>query len=151
MSLFVHLEVVGSARAPSDLAERQGFGTRGSLGRLPRLLGIVSLASSLAGCAVDDRTLHGESQGSTDPGGSSAGGGAGNSSSGSSNHGGSDTQDNAGAAGTEGGGGTGPTPSGDCPDLDHKGVSDCQETLVKNGAFDKDFASWTSEVNISEE
>lgn len=68
-----------------------------------------------------------------------------------------------GTGGTTGGtgGGTGGTSAvgagtggsagfmGHCPDLDGNGVSDCDETVITNAAFDTDASGWTSETNVS--
>ncbi len=37
---------------------------------------------------------------------------------------------------------------GRCPDLDDNFVFDCDETIVKNAAFDKDTSDWTAETNL---
>jgi hypothetical protein len=47
-----------------------------------------------------------------------------------------------------GSGGSGGHLVGRCPDLDDNFVFDCDETIVKNAAFDKDSSDWGSETSL---
>lgn len=133
---------------------------------------LVALAE-VAGCSLDDRTLHPmpSTSGHSD---SSGAGGAGDTSesdgAGGTNprtamaSGGSEAVASSVAGTTSGAGGTGAgtgsstsasatTGEGGagngaaCPDLDSNGVADCDETLVTNAAFDSNLNDWHEEPN----
>jgi len=85
-------------------------------------------------------------------GGGSGTGGSGTSGSGTGDEAGSDGLPQGGTSGSGGSCGCGGTSGGAgapdlrCPDLDGNGVLDCDETLVKNAAFDKDTVGWSIET-----
>jgi hypothetical protein len=62
--------------------------------------------------------------------------------------GGTDSSGGTGGAQSASGGSAGAGEPGRCPDLDDNGVLDCDETILKNPAFDKDVASWSNDVDM---
>jgi hypothetical protein len=115
-----------------------------SYGLLLPLLGTIVLAS----CAVDDRTLKGEDDGSALGGADDGTGGTTATAGTRTMHAGASSA-TAGSAGAMAGDGGTPPGGGDCPDLDHNDIPDCEESLTKNGSFDNNFADWTPEANIA--
>lgn len=111
------------------------------------------MLGALAGCSLDVRELQprdmggeaGIAEGEAGSGASGANSSAGGSAGGSSGRAGSS---NAGA-GRAGAGSAGAPLIGGCPDLDGNGVSDCDETLVKNPTFVSDVDLWLPELDAT--
>jgi hypothetical protein len=62
--------------------------------------------------------------------------------------GGTDRFGGTGGAPSESGGSAGAGEPERCPDLDDNGVLDCDETILKNPAFDRDVESWSNDVDM---
>jgi hypothetical protein len=117
------LNLVSTTSCPPGTGGAAGGGTGGSGGA-----GATGGAGSVGA---------GGSSGAAATGGAGGGTGGGQGSSGGI----------AGTGGNAGSGGSGSAGSGGagCPDLDGDGVTDCQQTLVKNPGFDDATTSWTAE------
>jgi hypothetical protein len=62
--------------------------------------------------------------------------------------GGTDRLGGTGGTQSQSGGSAGAGEPERCPDLDDNGVLDCDETILKNPAFDRDVASWSNDVDM---
>jgi hypothetical protein len=129
----------GHAGAGADGGGAGGAGSSGSSGAAsdggsPGAAGSGSVANDggNGGSELDASLGGGGQSGTAGVGGNSGSGG---------NAGG-----NGGASGT--GGATSAAGATTCPDLDQDSIPDCQESLLKNPAFDVDDSSWLAEPDV---